>query len=290
MQEKLIGYAQLMRIDKPVGTLLLLWPTLWALWLANDGLPPWHLLLIFTVGVFMMRAAGCVINDFADRGWDGGVKRTASRPLVTGIVTPKEAIVLFFALITLAFLLVLLTNPLTILLSLAAAGVAAIYPFVKRISHLPQIVLGVAFSFGIPMAFSASQNALPPNLWLIFLANLVWTMAYDTIYAMVDRDDDLIVGIKSTAILFGKADRLMVGLLQGITAALWLLMAWQFDLHEPAYIGIIVASCGFVLQQWRIKNRNRMACFQAFRDNIQLGLIVFVGIAVDLYLYPHVSP
>jgi 4-hydroxybenzoate polyprenyltransferase len=184
----------------------------------------------------------------------------------------------------------LLTNPLTILLSLAAAGVAAIYPFVKRISHLPQIVLGVAFSFGIPMAFSASQNALPPNLWLIFLANLVWTMAYDTIYAMVDRDDDLIVGIKSTAILFGKADRLMVGLLQGITAALWLLMAWQFDLHEPAYIGIIVASGGFVLQQWRIKNRNRMACFQAFRDNIQLGLIVFVGIAVDLYLYPHVSP
>ena len=286
MQTKLLGFAQLMRIDKPVGTLLLLWPTYWALWLASGGFPEWNLLLIFTFGVFLMRAAGCVINDFADRNWDGGVKRTSSRPLVTGVVTPTEAIILFFALITLSFFLVLLTNPLTILLSLGAAGIAAIYPFVKRVSHLPQIVLGAAFSFGIPMAFSATQNALPSALWLIFLANLLWTMAYDTLYAMVDRDDDLVVGIKSTAILFGQADRLIVGILQAMTCALWLLMAWQFQRHEPAYIGIIVASLGFIWQQWRIKDRARMACFQAFKDNILVGLIVFVGLAVDLYLYP----
>ena len=286
MNTTIANYAQLMRIDRPVCTLLLLWPTYWALWLANGGMPSLKLLIIFSVGVFLMRAAGCVINDFADRGWDGQVKRTAGRPLVTGAITPKQALATFFVLITAAFCVVLFTNPLTILLSLVAAGLAAVYPFVKRVSHLPQIVLGAAFSMGIPMAFSASIYRLPPELWLIYLANLVWTMAYDTLYAMVDRDDDVVVGIKSTAILFGSADKLIIGLLQLCTVILWLAMAFQFERHEIAYSGILIASAGFIVQQWRIHQRDRAACFQAFKDNIYVGLIVFVGLAADLFFYP----
>ena len=286
MNTTIASYAQLMRFDRPVGTLLLLWPTYTALWLANGGIPSLELLAIFSGGVVLMRAAGCVINDFADRGWDGQVERTANRPLVSGSITARQALATFFVLITLSFFLVLLTNPLTILLSIIAACLAAVYPFVKRVSHLPQIVLGAAFSMGIPMAFSASIDRLPPELWLIYLANLVWTMAYDTLYAMVDRDDDLVVGIKSTAILFGSADKLIIGLLQLCTVILWLTMAFQFERHELAYIGIILASVGFLIQQWRIRHRGKAACFQAFKDNILVGFIVFVGLAADLFFYP----
>lgn len=211
LKDKLYAYAQLMRIDRPIGTLLLLWPTLWALWLANEGMPPWHLLVIFTAGVFIMRAAGCVINDYADRNFDGHVERTQHRPLAAGKIAPRNALILFTGLGILAFALVCLTNTFTIALSFGGIALAACYPFMKRHTHLPQLVLGAAFSWGIPMAFSASLSELPPTAWLVFTANLLWTVVYDTQYAMVDRDDDLKIGIKSTAILFGEQDKMIIG-------------------------------------------------------------------------------
>ncbi|MGL5762845.1 MAG: 4-hydroxybenzoate octaprenyltransferase, partial [Plesiomonas shigelloides] len=220
LREKLSAYWRLMRMDRPIGTLLLLWPTLWALWLAAQGQPNWPVLLVFVLGVVVMRAAGCVINDYADRHFDGHVKRTANRPLPSGDVRPSEARWLFVALVALAFVLVLTLNSLTIVLSLVALALAAVYPFMKRFTHLPQLVLGVAFGWSIPMAFAAQMNLLPLSCWLLLLANICWTVAYDTQYAMVDRDDDLRIGIKSTAILFGRFDKLIIGLLQLATLLL----------------------------------------------------------------------
>jgi 4-hydroxybenzoate polyprenyltransferase len=271
---------QLIRFDKPIGTLLLLWPTLWALWIAAGGVPDYDLLLIFIAGTFLMRSAGCVINDLADRHLDGSVKRTSGRPLVIGAVSEKEALILLGVLLTLAFILVLFTNPLTVALSLAALLLASTYPFMKRHTHLPQIVLGAAFSWGIPMAFAAQSGELPPALWLLYLGNLLWTVAYDTKYAMVDRDDDLQAGIKSTAILFGRHDRLIVACLQLLCLFLLYLAGRAFSLGSPYYLSLLLAGALFVYHQYLIRNRERDACFKAFLHNNWVGMVIFIGIAL----------
>ncbi|GAA3544006.1 4-hydroxybenzoate octaprenyltransferase [Zobellella aerophila] len=276
------AYMALARLDKPIGTLLLLWPTLWAIWIAGQGRPdPW-VLLVFVVGVFSMRSAGCVINDFADRKIDGHVKRTQARPLASGELTARQALGLFVLLVLASFMLVLTTNSLTIKLAFAGLGWAALYPFMKRVTHLPQLFLGIAFSWGIPMAFAAQSNALPVGLWLLFAANLTWTVAYDTMYAMVDRDDDLKIGVKSTAILFGRRDKLIVGLLQLATLLLLLWAAQVFALGGAFYWGLLAAAALFVYQQRLIRDRERMACFQAFLNNNYVGLTIFAGLILAL--------
>jgi len=284
------AYLQLIRFDKPVGTLLLLWPTFWALWLAAGGLPDLHLLAIFTAGTFLMRSAGCIINDFADRNLDGGVARTRERPLVTGAVSEVEALSLFGALLLMAFALVLLTNRLTVLLAVAAVLLASIYPFMKRYTHLPQVVLGAAFSWSIPMAFAAQREALPAGLWLLYLANLLWTVAYDTEYAMVDRQDDLQVGIKSTAILFGAWDRAAIALLQATSLASLIAAGQAFGLGAVFFCSLLPATALFLYQQWLIRQRLRADCFRAFLHNSWVGAVIFAGIALDLALHPGPSP
>lgn len=275
------AFKRLMRLDRPIGTLLLLWPTLWALWLAAEGVPSIKNLIIFTLGVLFMRAAGCVINDYADRNFDGHVKRTSQRPLVTGEVSPKEALILFAALMAVSFILVLLTNALTVYLSFAAAALAASYPFMKRFTFMPQLVLGMAFAMSVPMAYAAQTGELNAHIWLVYTAVVLWTVAYDTFYAMVDRDDDLKIGIKSTAILFGEYDKITCGLLQAMT--LWaLVMAGQrFELGVVYYLGLLVAGALFAWQQWLIRHRSREACFSAFLNNNWVGLVIFVGLALD---------
>jgi 4-hydroxybenzoate polyprenyltransferase len=278
---KTIALLQLIRFDRPIGTLLLLWPTLWALWLAAQGLPDIRLLFIFLVGTFLTRSAGCIVNDLADRKLDGAVGRTNARPLVTGAVSVREAIVLFVAMMLIAFVLVLFTNTLTIVLSLVAVVLASTYPFMKRYTHLPQLVLGAAFSWGIPMAFAAQLDTLPPALWLVYAGNLLWTMAYDTAYAMVDREDDLKVGIKSTAILFGEYDRLIIGILQ-LSCLLCLYLAGEaFGLGNIYNASLIVAAILFGYHQYLIRERKPEACFQAFLHNNWVGMVVFGGIALS---------
>ncbi|MDE1461687.1 4-hydroxybenzoate octaprenyltransferase [Spartinivicinus poritis] len=279
--DKLNALLSITRLNRPIGLYLLLWPTLWSLWLAADGLPDWHLIIIFCLGVTVMRSAGCVINDIADRHFDGHVKRTQSRPLVTGELTLKEAIGCFVALCTIALVLVLFTNQLTILLSFGALALAICYPFMKRYTHFPQIVLGAAFSWSIPMAYTAQTGELNHAIWLLFLANLTWTVAYDTAYAMVDRDDDLKIGVKSTAILFGKADKLMIGLLQIITLALLAGVGYLFQRGWLFFIGIGLMAGLFIYQQYLIKDRDRSQCFKAFLNNHWAGMFVFVGIVCD---------
>lgn len=276
------AYMALARLDKPIGTLLLLWPTLWALWIAGDGRPSWWLLLVFIVGVFSMRSAGCVINDYADRHIDGHVKRTVGRPLVTGELTERQALGFFALLVGISFLLVLTTNKLTILLSVAGLGWAGLYPFMKRYTHLPQLFLGIAFSWAIPMAFAAESNSLPLGLWLLFAANLTWTIAYDTMYAMVDRDDDVQIGVKSTAILFGRRDKLIVGVLQLLTLMLLVAAGQSFALGAFFYWSLLGAAGLFVFQQRLIRDRERGACFRAFLNNNYVGMLVFVGIVLTL--------
>jgi 4-hydroxybenzoate polyprenyltransferase len=277
------AYLQLIRFDRPIGTLLLLWPTLWALWLAADGLPPVKLLVIFSLGTLLMRSAGCAINDLADRKFDGGVARTRERPLVTGAVAPNEAITIAALLSLCAFVLVLFTNTLTILLSFGGVALAACYPFMKRHTHLPQVVLGAAFSWGIPMAFAAVLDTLPTILWLVFVANLLWTVAYDTQYAMVDREDDLAVGIKSTAILFGELDRHIVALLQGFTIIALLLVGQRFELSWVYFVSLLVATGLFIYQQRLIRERDPTRCFRAFLNNNWVGAAVFAGLVLDAW-------
>jgi 4-hydroxybenzoate polyprenyltransferase len=278
---KTSALLQLIRFDKPIGTLLLLWPTLWALWIAAGGVPDYALLAIFIAGTFLTRSAGCIVNDLADRRLDGAVKRTSGRPLVTGAVTEKEALALFVALMLLAFLLVLFTNTLTIMLSLVAVLLASTYPFMKRYTHLPQVVLGLAFSWGIPMAFAAQSGELPPALWLLFLGNLWWIVAYDTKYAMVDRDDDIPAGIKSTAILFGRHDRLAIAVLQLLCLLTLYLAGRAFALGAYFNLSLLVTAGLFGYQQYLIRNRERDACFRAFLHNNWVGIAVFVGIVLD---------
>lgn len=271
---------QLMRFDKPIGTLLLLWPTLCALWIAAQGVPETRLLFIFVVGTFLTRSAGCIINDIADRHLDGAVARTNARPLVTGAVSEKEALLLFTVLMLLAFVLVLFTNTLTITLSFIAVLLAASYPFMKRFTHLPQVVLGAAFSWGIPMAFAAQSGELPAALWLLYLGNLLWTVAYDTQYAMVDRDDDILIGIKSTAVLFAHHDRLAVAILQLLTLLTLWASGQQFGLGWP-YTGALWVIAGlFLYHQYLMREREPTQCFKAFLHNNWVGLTLFLGVAL----------
>ncbi|WP_288425089.1 4-hydroxybenzoate octaprenyltransferase [uncultured Pantoea sp.] len=275
------AYSRLMRIDKPIGTLLLLWPTLWALWLSGMAIPPLSVLLVFVLGVFVMRAAGCVINDYADRNVDGHVKRTAARPLASGAVTEKEAKLLFAGLGLLAFLLVLTMNRMTILLSFGGLALAWVYPFMKRYTHLPQVVLGAAFGWAIPMGWAAVSESLPFVCWLVFLANICWTVAYDTQYAMVDRDDDLKIGVKSTAILFGRYDKLIIGLLQLAALGLMALVGILLHLNGAYYWSLLLAGGLFVHQQKLIAGRERELCFQAFLNNNYVGLVLFIGVLLN---------
>jgi 4-hydroxybenzoate polyprenyltransferase len=283
-RERLARYWLLVRGDRPIGVLLLLWPTAWALWLAADGVPPWHLLVIFLGGVWLTRSAGCVINDYADRWLDPQVERTKNRPLATGAVSPQEALVLFVVLMLVALLLVSFTNRLTITMSVVGAFLAATYPFLKRYTYLPQVYLGLAFGWGIPMAFAAVQGTVPNNAWLLFLANLLWTTGYDTWYAMVDRDDDLRAGAKSTAILFGDMDLVALGVLYGGFLITMLLVGGRAGLGF-VYLVSLAAAAGFIAWQFVVgRDRQPGHCFRAFLGNQWVGFVVFLGIALDLAL------
>ena len=277
-------YKQLMRLDKPVGTYLLLWPMLWALWLAAEGMPRLDLLCIFVVGTYLMRAAGCVINDYADRHLDGHVERTKQRPLATGKITSTQALMLFFGLCSTAFVLVLFTNTATIKLSVIAVILAATYPFMKRYTYLPQAFLGIAFSWGIPMAFTAVNNEIANVAWLLLIANLLWVVAYDTQYAMVDRDDDIKLGLKSTAILFAELDRTMIAILQVLFLATLLLVTSSIELSVYYYLGLIGATGLFIHQHYLTWNRSREGCFKAFLSNHWVGLSVFLGVVAHYSL------
>ncbi|MBD2782038.1 4-hydroxybenzoate octaprenyltransferase [Xenorhabdus szentirmaii] len=277
-QNKWRAYCRLMRINKPIGALLLLWPTYWALWIAAKGMPSLHVLLVFTVSVFSMRAAGCCINDFADRKFDGYVERTKSRPLPSGDITEKESKILFAALVLISFALVLTLNKMTIALSVVGLALAWIYPFVKRVSHLPQVVLGAAYGWAIPMAFAAVSESLPLECWLLFLANIIWSVIYDTQYAMVDRDDDLKIGVKSTAVLFGRFDKLIIGILQLIMLGILVAIGCMMNLGGMYYWAILLVIALFANQQKLIAKRERTGCFQAFMNNNYVGLVLFAGI------------
>ena len=281
LQQKWLAIKLITRMDKPIGTYLLLWPTYWALWIASDGWPNLHILLVFSLGVFIMRSAGCVINDYADRKIDGQVERTKNRPLVNGTMTSKEATNLFGLLIGIAFGLVFTLSWPTIYLSVVAVFLAALYPFMKRYTQLPQVVLGAAFSWGMIMAFSEAQGQIPLVAWLLFAANLCWTVAYDTMYAMVDREDDVKIGVKSTAILFGENDKRIIGFLQLMTLALLWTVGDILSFGWPYQLCLIVAGGLFSYQQLLIINRERNACFQAFLHNHWVGLIIFVGISIE---------
>ena len=275
------AYSRLMRIDRPIGSLLLLWPTYWALWIAAQSTPSLHILIVFTAGVFFMRAAGCVINDFADRHFDGHVERTKHRPLPSGDVTEKEAKIIFVSLVGLSFLLVLTLNSMTIWLSIAGLALAWVYPFVKRVSHLPQVVLGAAFGWSIPMAFSAVSESLPLVCWLLFFVNILWSVIYDTQYAMVDRNDDLKIGVKSTAILFGRYDKVIIGILQLLMVGLLIVIGSLASLGIAYYVSLAFVLILFVYQQQLMVNRERAPCFKAFLNNNYVGLILFIGIVVS---------
>jgi 4-hydroxybenzoate polyprenyltransferase len=281
LTQRLREYALLMRLHRPIGILLLLWPTLWGLWFAGQGHLNLHVAAVFVLGVVLMRSAGCVINDYADRGFDPHVERTRERPIAAGRVNPREALALFAALCLIAFALVLTLNRFTILLSFVGAFLAATYPFLKRWTHLPQFYLGVAFGWGIPMAFAAQTGAVPPLAWVLFLANVCWSVAYDTAYAMVDREDDLKVGVKSTAILFGSYDRLLIGVFHGLTITL---LAIAGDLAGRGilyYIGLGLAAALAVYQQYLLRGRTPAGCFKAFLNNNWFGAAVFAGLLLD---------
>ncbi|WP_221892400.1 4-hydroxybenzoate octaprenyltransferase [Teredinibacter haidensis] len=281
---KFKSYTRLMRLNRPIGIYLVLWPTLWALWLAAEGVPRVEVLLIFIVGVVLMRSAGCVINDYADRRVDGHVERTRKRPLVLGEVTPAEAAGLFVGLSFCAFVLVLFTNRLTIYLSFAGLILAFCYPYMKRYTHLPQVVLGAAFAWAVPMAFAAQTGELSTDIWVLYTAVVLWTVAYDTFYAMVDREDDLKIGVKSTAILFGDQDRVITACLQFMVVISLGMTGQKFQLGWIYDLSVLVAGGFMVYQQYLIRKREREACFQAFLNNNWVGIVVFIGIVLDYAL------
>lgn len=278
---KLKNYCYLMRLHKPIGILLLLWPTLWALLIASEGHIQPYVFFVFIAGVILMRSAGCVINDLADREFDGHVARTCNRPIVKGLVSPKEATLLFLLLSAISFVLVITLNVLTIALAIPGILLAASYPFMKRFTHFPQVILGVAFSWGIPMAFAATQGSVPAIGWLLMLANIIWTIAYDTEYAMVDRADDLKIGIKSTAIIFGQYDRLIIGILQAITILLLLIIGHSQQFNVWFYFSVLIATSLAVYQQRLIFHRDPANCFKAFLNNNWFGMIIAVGITLS---------
>ncbi|MFJ2463791.1 4-hydroxybenzoate octaprenyltransferase [Pseudomonas sp. NPDC087615] len=277
-------FIQLTRMDKPIGIYLLLWPTLWALWIAGKGSPSLANVVIFVLGVVLTRAGGCVINDWADRQVDGHVKRTAQRPLASGKISSKEALVFFALLMGVSFLLVLCTNAPTIWLSLGGLALAFTYPFMKRYTYYPQVVLGAAFSWGMPMAFTAETGEVPAAAWLLWIANLLWTVGYDTYYAMTDRDDDLKIGVKSTAILFGEADRVIILTLQALSLGCLLLAGSKFELGIWFHLGLLVAAGCYAWEFWYTRSKDRLRCFQAFLHNHWAGLAIFVGIVLDYAL------
>ncbi len=280
LRRRLMLYAKLVRLDKPIGSLLLLWPTLSALWLASSGQPDWQLVLIFTIGTVLMRSAGCAINDYADRDFDRHVARTAERPLTSGQITGREALAVAALLALVSFALVWPLNLLTKQLSVAAVLIAVSYPYFKRFFALPQAYLGIAFGFGIPMAYAAVQDTVPLTGWVLLLANVFWALAYDTEYAMVDRDDDLKIGIRTSAITFGRFDVLAVMLCYAISLGLVALVGWQADLGAGFAVGMLVAA-GCALYHFKlIRQRDRVGCFAAFRHNNWLGAAVFAGIAL----------
>ena len=281
--ERTTLYERLMRLDKPIGTLLLLWPTLWALWIAADGRPPWMMVAIFCLGTLLMRSAGCVMNDLADRNFDVHVKRTRDRPLAAGLVSVKEALWLAAGLTLGAFCLVLALNRLTIALSFAALGLAATYPFTKRFFSMPQAYLGVTFGFGIPMAFAAVGNQLPALAWWLLLANIFWVIAYDTEYAMVDRDDDLRIGIKTAAITLGRFDVAAVMLCYAAMLALLAMLGMRLQFGLYYYLGLAAAGLIMLYHYTLIRERRREGCFKAFLHNNWVGGVVFAGIAANYY-------
>ena len=284
MKSKLSLYLDLIRWNRPAGWLLLLWPTLSALWIASGGFPGWHLLTVFILGTILMRSAGCCLNDVADRDFDKHVKRTAQRPVTSGALSSKEALLLGAVLALLAFGLVLTTNRSTVMWSFAALAVAVIYPYAKRFFSMPQAVLGVAFSFGIPMAFSAVQGSVPPLAWLLLLGNLFWVLAYDTEYAMVDRDDDLKIGMKTSAITMGRYDVAIIMLCYLIYLSIWTLAGVKYASSAIFLVAISAAGMQAIWHGWLIRNREREACFKAFRLNHWLGFTVFAGIAASFAL------
>lgn len=281
LADRIEQYARLMRLDRPIGTLLLLWPTLWALWIASAGSPDPNILLIFLTGVFLMRSAGCVINDFADRNMDPYVERTKDRPLAAGRVTTKEALILFFLLCGLAFALVLALNSLTMYLSLVGVLWIVIYPFMKRFVYVPQLFLGFAFSWGVPMAFAAQTGTVPGVAGWIVAANIFWVLVYDTMYAMADRKDDLAIGVKSTAILFGRQDRLIVGICQLATLLMLSTVGWLQHLNLYYYGALLLAAVMFCYQQWLTRLRDEARCFQAFMNNAWVGAVIFLGLVLS---------
>lgn len=279
--ERLRRYALLVRLNRPIGILLLLWPTLWALWIAGEGMPAWDIVLVFVAGVALMRSAGCAINDYADRDFDAHVARTQGRPIATGLVRPGEALAVFSVLSLIAASLLFFLNWPTRYMSLVALTLTAVYPFMKRYTHLPQVVLGAAFGWAVPMAFMALNQTIPPVAWLLFCAAVVWALIYDTQYAMVDRDDDLRIGVKSSAILFGRNDRMIIGLLQAIMILLLLMVGVLVGRGAFFYLGLAAGAVLFIYQLWLIRGRVPKACFQAFLNNNQFGMVIFIGLLID---------
>ncbi len=273
-------YLVLMRFDKPVGTFLLLWPTLWALWIAAEGVPDSDVLIVFVAGVVLMRAAGCVINDYADREIDSKVRRTRDRPITSGKIAPKAALILFVVLCLAAFALVLTMNKLTVMMSFVAAFLAATYPFMKRYTYLPQVYLGAAFGWAVPMVFAAQTGTVPKEAWLLFIATVLWATAYDTMYAMVDRRDDLRIGVKSTAILFGDGDRVIIGIIQALFFLVLLIVGQHLGMGAYYYGGLVVAALFAGYQQYLLRDRDVLLCFRAFLNNNVFGAVIFIGIAL----------
>ena len=278
------AYIRLMRLNKPIGTYLLLWPTYWALFLSAKGWPDIDLLIIFTLGVLVMRSAGCVINDYADRNIDQNIARTKDRPLITGEVSPKAALRLFVFLLIIAFGLVLLTNALTIQLSLIALALATLYPFTKRWTHLPQVVLGLAFGMSVPMAFSAQTGSIPVSAGWIFLATIVWTLIYDTFYAMADRDEDIKIGVKSTAILFEKYDQIFITFLQILLIIVFVVIGNLFDLGSIYYFSLVIILIFMIYHQLLMKKRQKELFFKAFLNNNFIGMTAFIGIFLSVVI------
>lgn len=273
-----------MRLDKPVGTLLLLWPTLAALWMAAEGVPPIYLILVFALGTILMRSAGCVINDYADRNVDGQVTRTKKRPLATGKISPRNALYLFFVLVLLSAILLVFLNRPTQWLAPIGVALAAVYPFMKRWTHMPQVVLGAAFSWGIVMAWTSVTGELSSVAGLLFFGSLVWIVAYDTLYAMADREDDIAAGVKSTAILFGPLDRVMVGILQAIALVAFILVGRRLGYINVYYVATLIIAALFVYQQYLIRKRAPEACLTAFKNNTWVGFAMFLGTIAETIL------
>jgi len=279
--DKFKQYLLLIRLNRPIGIFLLLWPTLWGLWIASEGFPNTKILVVFLFGVFLMRSAGCILNDIIDKDFDKFVARTQNRPLASDKLSSIEAFIVAISLIFIAFLLVLTTNTLTVQLSFVAIILAGTYPFLKRHTYLPQFFLGLTFGWSIPMAFAATTNSIPKIAWLLLIANILWTVVYDTIYAMIDREDDLKIGIKSTAILFDDADRFIIGLIQSLVLIALIVIGQQASLSTIYYFSLIIGGCLFLYQLYLIRNRDQKKCMQAFLNNNWFGLVVFIGLFIN---------